>query len=143
MPYQKGPSTRTKAEHDIRKMQYAGFIESATSEWASPIVLVPKKDGSLRFCVDYRRLNAKRIPRAYPFPRIDDCLDSLGDGEMFTTLDCNVGYWQVPVAPKDTRLRRTSERFDINECTSDYVMHRQRFNERSILYSAECIGKRA
>ena len=79
----------------------AGVIEPATSEWASPIVFVPKKDGSLRFCVDYRKPNAKTIPDEYPLPRVDDCLDSLGDAEIFTTLDCNAGYWQVPVALED------------------------------------------
>ena len=82
-------------------MRDAGVIEPAASEWASPNALVPKNDGSLRFCVDYQRLNAKTVPDAYPLPRMDDCLDSLGDAEIFTTLDCNAGYWQVPVAPED------------------------------------------
>ena len=90
-------------------MLEAGVIEPATSEWAYPIVLVLNKDGSLRFCVDYRRLSAKKIPDAYPLPRIADCLDLLGDAEIFTTLDCKAGYWQVPVARKRS-LRRTSER---------------------------------
>ena len=101
MPYRQGPAIRTRAEAEIQRMGDAGVIEPATSEWASPIVLVTKKDGSLRFCVDYRRLNAKTFPDAYPLPRIDGCLDSLGDAEIFTTLDCNAGYWQVPVAPED------------------------------------------
>ena len=65
------------------------------------IVLVPRKDGSLRFCVDYRQLNAKMVPDAYPLPRIDDCLDSLVEAEIFTTLDCSAGFWQVLVAPED------------------------------------------
>ena len=78
-----------------------GVIEPASREWASPIVLVPKKDGSLCFCVDYRRLNAKTIADSYPLPRMEDCLDSLGDAAIFTTLDCNAGYWQVPVSVED------------------------------------------
>jgi len=101
MPYRQGPALRAKAATEIRKMLDAGVIEPATSEWASPIVLVPKKDATMRFCVDYRRLNAKTVGDAYPLPRIDDCLDSLGDASIFSTLDCNAGYWQVPVAPED------------------------------------------
>ena len=101
MSYRQGPTMRDKAAAELRKMLDAGVIEPATSEWASPIVLVPKKDGSLRFCVYYRRLNAMTVADAYPLPRIDDCLDSLGDSHIFTTLDCNAGYWQLPVAPED------------------------------------------
>lgn len=78
-----------------------GVIEPATSEWASPVVLVPKKDGSLRFFVDYRRLNTKTLTDAYPLPRMDDCIDSLGDARIFTTLECNSSYWQIPVAASD------------------------------------------
>ena len=62
---------------------------------------VPKKDGSRRFCVDYQRLNAKTTADSYPLPRMDDCIDSLGDAAVFTTFDCNSSYWQIPVAPKD------------------------------------------
>ena len=79
----------------------AGVIEHATSEWASPVVLVPKKDGSLRFCIDYKRLNAKTVADAYQLPRMDVCLDSLGDAGVFSTFDCNSGYWPIPVASED------------------------------------------
>ena len=82
-------------------MLRAGVIEPAQSEWASPVVLVPKPDGTLRFCVDYRRLNAITVRDTYPLPRMDECIDSLGEANVFTTLDCNSGYWQIPVAAKD------------------------------------------
>jgi hypothetical protein len=82
-------------------MLKAEVIEPATSEWASPIVLVAKPDGSARFCVDYRKLNAITVRDSYPLPRMDECIDSLGDAKIFTTLDCNSGYWQIPVRPED------------------------------------------
>ena len=90
---------REKEAPEIRKMLEAGVMEPATSKWASQIVLVQKKDGSLRFCVDYRRLNAKTVAAAYPLPRTEDCLDSQGDAQIFTTLDCNADYLQVPIVP--------------------------------------------
>jgi hypothetical protein len=90
-------------------------IEPATCEWASPIVLVPKPDGSLRFCVDYRRLNAIAVPDTYPLPRMDEYIDSLGDAVVFTTLEFNSGYWQIPVHPEDR---------DKTTFTSHYVIYR-------------------
>jgi hypothetical protein len=65
------------------------------------VVLVPKPDGSLQLCVDYRRLSALTIRDSYSLPRMDECIDYLGDACVFTTLDCNSGYWKIPVAPDD------------------------------------------
>ena len=70
-----------------------GVITWSKSEWASPVVLIPKQDESLRFCVDYRRLNALNVRDTYPIPRMDECLDSFGEAKVFATLDCNSGYW--------------------------------------------------
>ena len=78
-------------------MEADGVIEPSNSEWAFPIVLVGKKDGSLRMCVDYRRLNAAAEAYAYPMPRVDDLIDTLGEAKYVTTLDLARGYWQVPV----------------------------------------------
>ena len=65
------------------------------------MILVPKKDASFRFCVDYRRLNAKTAADSHPLPRMDDCIALLGHAAVFTTLDCNSGYWLIPVTPED------------------------------------------
>ncbi len=94
-------------------------IEPAMSESASPVVLVPKTDGTPRFCVDYRKLNAKTIRDSYPIPRMDDCIDSLGGAKVFSTLDCNSGYWRIPIAEEDrdkTASYLTWDPIDLRGC---------------------------
>ena len=75
-----------------------GAIRPSNSPWASAIVLVRKKDGRLRFCIDLRRLNNRTVKDAYSLPRIESILDSLGGAQIFTTLDLKAGYWQVEMA---------------------------------------------
>ena len=87
------------------------IIEPSKSTWSSSVVLVRKKDGSLRFCVDYRRLNAVTCKDAHPLPRVDDCLDALSGSRVFSTLDCASGYWQVELKPED----REKTAFSTNE----------------------------
>ena len=74
------------------------LIELSTIEWVSPIVLVLKKDGTLRMSVDYRRLNSASEADAYPMPQIDELIDMLGGANYISTLDLARGYWQVTVA---------------------------------------------
>ena len=89
------------SEAEIQKMLDQGLIRPSDSPWASPVVLVRKKDGTIRFCVDYRRLNEVTRKDAYPLPRIDACFDCLGRSSWFCTLDLRSGYWQVPVQEDD------------------------------------------
>ena len=100
-PYRTAPKSRDAEHAEVHCMLEAGFIKPAQSACPSHVVLVPKTDGSLRFCVDYRRLNSLTIRDSYPLPRMDDCIDSLGDAFLFTTLDCNISYWQITVSKKD------------------------------------------
>jgi len=76
----------------IEEMKSQGVIEESQSPWASPVVLVKKKDGSLRFCVDYRKLNAVTIKDSYPLPRIEDILDQLSGNSWFSIPDLKSGY---------------------------------------------------
>ena len=78
-----------------------GVVQPSSSPWSSPIVMVRKKDGSWRFCTDYRKLNSVTHQDAYPLPRIDATLGSLGGATYFTTLDLASGYWQVEVDEQD------------------------------------------
>ena len=95
------PTQREETTKMLQDMLNKQIIQPSTSPWASPIVLVRKKDGTLRFCVDYRKLNALTRKDAYPLPRIDDALDTLAGSKWFTTLDLISGYWQVEMSDDD------------------------------------------
>ena len=78
-----------------------GVVEPSDSPWSFPTVLATKKDGSIRFCVDYRRLNALNLKDAYNLPHIDETLNTLGGAEWFCTMDLASGYWQIKMREED------------------------------------------
>ena len=86
------------ADAEVDKMLADKIIEPSHSPWASPVVLVTKKDGSIRFCVDYRKVNELTKKDAYPLPRISETLDTLSGGEWFCTMDLASGYWQIKMS---------------------------------------------
>ena len=90
---------RQEVAKQLEEMQRNGVVEPSSSPWSSPVVMVRKKDGSHRFCVDYRALNAVTKADTFPLPRIDDLLDRLGGARYFTTLDLASGFWQIRVEP--------------------------------------------
>ena len=95
------PNQRQEVQQLLNQMLEGEVIEPSASPWASPIVLVRKKDGSTRFCVNYRKLNDVTRKDAYPLPRIDTTLDTLHGSRLFSMLDVCSGYWQVEVAEED------------------------------------------
>ena len=102
IPYRRLPlAKRVVAEEEINRMLEQGVIEPSNSPWSSPVCMVTKKDGAIRFCIDYRKLNSMTKKNSYPLPRIDETLDSLGGNEWFCTLDLQSGYWQVGMKPGD------------------------------------------
>jgi len=87
-------------EETNRMLEYR-IIEPAASPWASNVVLVKKKDGSLRFCVDYRKLNSITYKDSYPLQLIDNCLNAQGGSSWYSTLDLRSGYYNIPIAESD------------------------------------------
>ena len=101
-PYRMPLAKRYLVEEQIKEMLEAGVIRPSTSLWASPITLVPKKSGNeMRFCVDYRKINAISTKDSYPLPLIQDIFDSMGSAKIFSTLDLKAGYWQIPMRESD------------------------------------------
>lgn len=85
----------------ITQLLDQGIIQRSNSPWSCPLLLIFKKSGKVRPCVDYRSLNAKTLKDAYPLPRIQDCLDSVAGATIFSTFDLTSGYHQIPVKDED------------------------------------------
>ena len=90
-----------KEKAAIEELKAKGVIRDSVSPWASPIVLVSKKDGTVRPCVDYRKVNSLVEPDGFPLPRIQDCLDAVAGSSLFSTLDLTSGYFQIPLKEED------------------------------------------
>jgi len=101
-PLRRFPPAHVEAiSQHVDNMLKQGTIEPASSPWASNVVLVKKKDGSFRCCIDYRQLNSVTTKDVYPLPRTDDCLDAMASATVFSTFDLRSSYHQIQVAPQD------------------------------------------
>ena len=98
--YLSGPKEPEAIENEVSKMLKNNVISASQSPYSSPVLLVTKKDGTIRFCVDYRKLNSLTQKDAYNLPRIDDILDQIGGSKFRSTLDLTTGYWQIPMHPE-------------------------------------------
>lgn len=95
------PADIDDVRRHIQQLLATGIITESRSPYASPIVVVRKKNGKIRICIDYRTLNNRTTPDQYTMPRIDDALDSLSGSQWFSVLDLRSGYYQIEMAPED------------------------------------------
>ena len=101
MPYRLSSSDRENVQSQIETMLKQGIVRDSRSPWASPVILVDKKDGSKRLCVNYRKVHELTKKDRYPIPRVDDSLNLLAGNQYFTSLDLQSDFWQLSVAPED------------------------------------------
>ena len=95
-PYRVNPVKLKFIRNEIDYMIHNGIIEPNQSQWSSPCVLVPKSDGTYRFCIDLRKINRVSKSDSYLIPRVDDCIDRIGHAKYVSKFDLLKGYWQVP-----------------------------------------------
>ena len=100
-PHRIAPAWREPLKEEVKSWLEQGIIRPSNSPWSSPVVPIRKPDGSLRLCVDYRKLNKITTPDPYPIPRIDDLIDELNSAKYLTKIDLNKGFLQIPVNPRD------------------------------------------
>ena len=100
-PYRTDDEKKELIKKEIDKMLKNGVIRKAKGPWGSPVVIVDKKDGTKRFCIDYRKINDITVTDAHPLPRIDDLLERFRKANWFSSIDLASGYWQIEMDEKD------------------------------------------
>jgi hypothetical protein len=121
-PYRYSPLQKDEIERQVHDMLRSGVITHSMSPYAAPVLLVKKKDGSWRFCIDFRRLNLVTIKNKFPLPIVDELLDELAGAQLFSKLDLRAGYHHIRMRAKDeekTALRRTMDISIFASCRSD------------------------
>ena len=96
-PYRLNPTKQKYLHEEIQYLLENDFIEPSKSNWSSLCLLVPKPDGTYRFCTEYRKMNSVTKSDSFPIPRVDDCIDRIGNAKYVTKFDLLKGFWQVPL----------------------------------------------
>jgi hypothetical protein len=116
LPYRRVPPGHyLKLRQVLSEMEEKEIIRKSSSEWASPLVLVWKKNGDLRVCVDYRWLNSRTVKDAHPLPHQADCLSALGGSAFFSTMDLTSGYYNIPMCEEDKKLTASTTPMGLHE----------------------------
>ena len=141
-PYRTPMKNREVIDKAIDEMLDADVIRRSRSPWSFPVVIVDKKDGSKRFCVDFRRLNKISKKNSYPLPLVDDILALLGKCKYFSSLDLKSGYWQVAIMKKTKKrqlLHATGDYLSSMSCPLAFQMHLLFFKNLCLLFCKDVI----
>jgi len=122
--YPKNPKVQGEINTKVDELLQMEYIEHSTSPYSSPLVMVKKKTGKWRLCVDFRQINAKSIKDAYPVPRINYILDQLREARNISSLDLKDGYWQIP-------LKEDSRQYTAFTVAGKGLKHRPRWKYRN------------
>jgi hypothetical protein len=98
--YRVNPIKREKLSAEVKYLLQNELVSGSNSPWSSPCIMVPKSDNSMRFCTDFRKVNAVTKTDSYPIPRMDDCIDRVGRAKFVSKFDLMKGYWQVPLTKR-------------------------------------------
>ena len=107
-----------EAKKQIESMLEHGFVRPSDSPYSAPILFVPKKDGSLRFCIDYHWLNTKKVKNKYPLPLPKELFGQLGTAKVFSKINLRSRYWQIPVKLEDIHKMAFKMRWGLYEFCS-------------------------
>ncbi|KAK9160947.1 hypothetical protein Syun_007288 [Stephania yunnanensis] len=116
-PYRMLPSEHEEVRRQLDDLLEKGFIHPNMSPWGAPVLFVKKKDGSMRMCIDYRKLNQVTVKNRYPLPRIDDLFDHLTGAKFFSKIDLRSGYHQLKIREEDVKKTSFSTRYGLFEFT--------------------------
>ncbi len=105
-PYRLNPLKQKYLQQEIDYLLANDFIEPSNSNWSSPCILVPKPDGSYRMCTDYRKVNNITKSDSFPIPRMEDCIDRIGNAKYVTKFDLLKGFWQVPLTERASNAKK-------------------------------------
>ena len=100
-PYRMAPAELKELKTQLQELVDKGFIRPSMSPWGAPVLFVKKKDGTMRLCIDYRKLNQVTMKNKYPLPRIDDLFDQLRGASVFSKIDLRSGYHQLRIRDSD------------------------------------------
>ena len=118
------------------------FIEPSQSDWSSPCIRMPKPDGTFRMCTDYRKVNSVTKTDSFPVPRIDDCIDNIGQAKYVTKFDLLKGFWQIPLTDRAQQIKTIREFFErLSKAKLTINLAKSEFYHATLTFLGHVVGQ--